>query len=138
LGWNAKRGVKFTTVLNRRLPKDPGDIDVLAWHPDGRIVLLECKDLQFAKTPSEIAKQLYKFRGVPDERGRPDLLGKHLNRVALAAEHSEEFRKHLKLDRVKVEGGLVFANPVPMTFAAARIGREVPLMIFRDLEKHFA
>ncbi|WP_156932724.1 hypothetical protein [Rhizobium sp. IBUN] len=75
--WDARRGGKFSQVLGRGLSEDPGDIDVLAWHLDGRVMLLECEDLQFAKTPSEIAKQLSKFRGKTDEKGRPDLLARH-------------------------------------------------------------
>jgi hypothetical protein len=92
LGWQAKRGEKFSHVLGCKLSEDPGDIDVLAWHPDGCVMLLECKDLQFAKTSSEIAKQLYKFRGKTDEKGRPDLLGKHLKRMELARENKAAFQ----------------------------------------------
>mgnify|MGYP000359325356 CR=1 FL=1 len=137
LGWKAEKGVTFPRILGRKLPTDPGDIDVLAWHPDGRILLLECKDLQFAKTPSEIAKQLAKFRGKRDEKGKPDLLGKHLKRMDLAHEHAAEFQKYLKLNDIRIDGALVFANPVPMTFAADRIGHAVTLLKFADLGATF-
>jgi hypothetical protein len=137
LGWRARRGVRFSNILGYSLPKDPGDIDVLAWHQDGRIMLLECKDLQFAKTPSEIAKQLYKFRGLTDEKGRPDLLAKHLQRVRLARENSHAFGKHLNVNVAALDGGLVFANPVPMTFAAKRIALDVSLTTYEDLETVF-
>lgn len=30
LGWQAKRGAKFSHILGRKLSEDPGDIDVLA------------------------------------------------------------------------------------------------------------
>lgn len=134
LGWQARRGATFSHVLGRKLTPDPGDIDVLAWHPDGRVMLLECKDLQFAKTSSEIAKQLYKFRGKTDEKGRPDLLGKHLNRMELAKQHATAFQTHLKLNNVQIDGALVFANTVPMSFAAERIGHAVTLLTYDQLE----
>ncbi|MDW9533619.1 hypothetical protein RWE87_27400 (plasmid) [Sinorhizobium meliloti] len=136
-GWHARQGVKFPQVLGKPLPEDPGDIDVLAWHQDGRVMLLECKDLQFAKTPSEIAKQLSKFRGKADEKGRPDLLLKHLKRVALAHEHKDAFRSHLKLDRVALDGALVFAHTVPMSFAAERIEHSVTLLTYDQLGEFF-
>lgn len=137
LGWEARRGVKFSHILGRKLSEDPGDIDVLAWHQDGRVMLLECKDLQFAKTPSEIAKQLSKFRGKTDEKGRPDLLGKHLKRMTLARDNVESFRSHLNLSDVTLDGALVFANPVPMTFAAAQIGHAVTLLTYEQLGTAF-
>jgi hypothetical protein len=137
LGWNARRGVKFTEILGKNLEKDHGDIDVLAWHPDGRVRLLECKDLHFAKTVSEIAKQLHKFRGKQDEKGRPDLLRKHLNRLVLARENEGAFRSHLKLPEVDIDAALVFANPVPMTFAAERIQHAIELLTYDELEGAF-
>lgn len=137
LGWQAKRGAKFPHILGRKLPKDPGDIDVLAWHPDGRVILLECKDLQFAKTSSEIAKQLYKFRGKSDERGRPDLLGKHLKRMELAQQNAAAFQSHLNLSDVRIDGALVFAHTVPMSFAAERIGHAVTLLTYDQIEMIF-
>lgn len=137
LGWQAKRGAKFSHILGRKPSEDPGDIDVLAWQPDGRIVLLECKDLQFAKTSSEIAKQLYKFRGKTDEKGRPDLLGKHLKRMELAGENVAAFQSYLQLPEVRIDGALVFANTVPMSFAAERIGHTVTLLTFEQLGAAF-
>jgi hypothetical protein len=100
-------------------------------------MLLECKDLQFAKTPSEIAKQLSKFRGQTDEKGRPDLLAKHLKRVRLANDNRAAFSAHLKLDKVVVDGALVFANTVPMSFAADRIAHAVTLLTYNRLENFF-
>lgn len=137
LGWQAKRSAKFSHILGRKLSEDPGDIDVLAWHTDGRVLLLECKDLQFAKTSSEIAKQLYKFRGKTDERGRLDLLGKHLSRMELARKNAAAFQSHLQLPKVEMDGALVFAHTVPMSFAAERIGHTVTLLTFEQLELAF-
>lgn len=138
LGWQARRGATFPHILGRRLSTDPGDIDVLAWHPCGNIMLLECKNLQFAKTSSEIAKQLHKFRGKIDDKGRPDLLGKHLNRVELAKQNVTEFQKHLGLDNAHIGGALIFANTVPMSFAAERIGHAVTLLTYDQLDRLMA
>jgi hypothetical protein len=118
LGWQTAEGRKFPEILGRGLPTDPGDIDVLAWRWDGRIVLLECKDLQLAKAPSETAKQLSKFRGGVDEKGRPDLLAGHLNQVALAHEHVDGFRRYTGLATGTIEGVVVFSNVVPMLYAS--------------------
>ncbi|MIL09685.1 hypothetical protein BZU93_27890 [Salmonella enterica subsp. enterica] len=136
LGWQARRGAKFSHVFGRKVTPDPGDIDVLAWHPDGHVLLLECKDLQFAKTSSEIAKQLYKFRGKKDEKGRPDLLLKHLNRIELAKQNTTEFEAHLKLKDLKIDGALIFANTVPMSFAVERIGEAVTLLTYDQLDEY--
>ena len=137
LGWHARRGAKFSHILGKSLSEDFGDIDVLAWHSDGRVMLLECKDLQFAKTSSEIAKQLYKFRGKVDDKGRPDLLGKHLKRIGLARANAAAFQSHLNLANVRIDGALVFAHTVPMSFAAERISHTVRLFTYDQLEMEF-
>ena len=133
MGWSAVARKKFSEILGKALPQDPGDIDVLAWRPDGRIVVLECKNLQFARTPSEIAKQLSKYQGAEDERGRPDMLAKHLKRVALAREHVKKFQKYTGVGTGSVEGALVFSNSVPMIFAKQRIENSERHLIFDQL-----
>lgn len=121
LGWSIRRGIKFGEILGQDPDEDPGDIDVLAWREDGRIVLLECKHLQFAKTPSEIAKQLSKFRGEVDTKGRPDRLAKHLRRWAIARQNFEAFANFTGLSDPTINAGLVFSNTVPMQFAVDRM-----------------
>ena len=121
MGWIAVSRKNFSEILGRGLPQNPGDIDVLAWRSDCRIVVLECKDLQFARTPSEIAKQLSKYQGAMDEKGRPDKLAKHLNRVALAKKYVAKFRKYTGVWTGSIEGAVVFSNSVPMLFAKQQI-----------------
>ena len=82
---------------------------------------MECKNLQFAKTPSEIAKQLSKYQGRDDEKGRPDMLAKHLKRVALARKHVTKFQKYTGIGSGSIEGAVVFSKSVPMIFAKQRI-----------------
>lgn len=125
LGWNAKSNVSISSVLGRALDSDLGNIDVLSWRPDGRILLLECKHLIFAKTPSEVAKQLSKFRGIPDERGKPDLLAKHLGRWRVARENKDAFERFAGVSCDIIEAGLVFANTVPMQFAMDKMSEQL-------------
>ena len=53
-----------------------GDIDVLAWNSSKQVQIIECKNLRFARTVSEIAEICNRFRG-----GAKDELGKHINRI---------------------------------------------------------
>ena len=133
-GWKVRTGIKFSEVLGRTPDKNPGDIDVLAWRNDGRVVLFECKRLQFAKTPSEIAKQLVKFRGVVDEKGKPDLLYKHLNRWEIAKRNKSAFSTYTELTNPNIEAGLVFSNTVPMQFAVDKISKKIWVGTVSDLE----
>jgi hypothetical protein len=64
VGWQVETEVRVTKLLSRGFDVDYGDIDVLAWKPElGRVLLLECKDVQHRKTDGEIAEQLLDFRG---------------------------------------------------------------------------
>src|SRR5439155_636693 len=58
LGWNTEREIEMTDVLGRRYDESFGDlrrfgdVDVLAFRDDStRVLIIECKDLQFRKTP---------------------------------------------------------------------------------------
>ena len=134
LGWVAQTSVKFGSVLGYGLAADPGDIDVLAWHPSGRVALLECKKLQFAKTTSEVAKQLFEFRGEINARGKPDRLAKHLARLDLALSHQDAFRAFTNLPSATLEAALVFSNTVPMKFAEGHMRKQVKMLIAGELE----
>lgn len=117
-GWVTKPDLKMTNLLSKGFPRNYGDVDVLAWNRmTGRVLLIECKDLQFRKTMGEIAEQLADFRGELDERGRPDLLRKHLDRHALATEHVTEVRRFTGLTVApQIECHVVFRYPVPVAF----------------------
>ncbi len=135
LGWSAEAEVKITKLLRKGFDRDYGDVDVLAWKPGtARVLLIECKDVQYRKTDGEIAEQLLDFRGELNAEGKPDLLLKHLNRVAMIEQHVPEVMKYVRLDQTpKLEPLLVFKNPVPMKFAWARMEERVPLRLFSDL-----
>lgn len=137
LGWKARHEVKLTEVLGRPLDRNYGDIDVLAWRPDsGRVLAMECKDVQFLKTLGEVAEQLADFRGEVRSDGKPDHLKRHLDRLEVLRANRDSVSKFLKLSPpIEVEGHLVFRNPVPMQFAWDKKARGVQLSLFSDLDR---
>lgn len=135
LGWTVLVSATFGEVLGKAPDEDPGDIDVLAWNSEGRIVLLECKRLKFAKTPSEVAKQLADFRGTIDSRGKPDLLLKHLRRWDLAKARIGQFASFVGIDQPTIEAALVFSNPVPMKYAVDRMSAALWVGTISELGK---
>lgn len=137
LGWQVETEVRITKLLGKGFDADYGDIDVLAWKPElGRVLLIECKDVQHRKTDGEIAEQLLDFRGALNENGKPDLLLKHLRRIELVKTHVPEIIRYLKLSAPPaLEGHLVFKNPVPMKFAWDRMKERVALYLFSELNR---
>ncbi|SDC37274.1 hypothetical protein SAMN05428966_101660 [Massilia sp. PDC64] len=137
LGWQAQPEVAVTKILRRAFPRNFGDVDVLAWDVDsGRVLVMECKDLQFKKTYGEIGEQLNDFRGEVSASGKRDLLRKHLDRVELLCSHQAEVKKYLGISGdIKIESHLVFSNPVPMQFASGTISQSAELHIFDDLDR---
>jgi hypothetical protein len=67
--------------------------------------------------------------------GKPDLLKKHLDRVAVVRARAEEACKFLGIpEGSQIESHLVFRNPVPMQFVLSRSG-QVRISLFADLAK---
>ena len=135
LGWTTRTDIEFPEILGRPLSANPGDIDVLAWKNTGKIIIIECKDLMFAKTAGEMAKQLSEFAGVTIKNGKPDRLLKHLNRVELAKENIDEFRRFTKLPNATIEHALVLANTTPMNFATETIGKKTTVLTVQHLDE---
>jgi len=137
LGWEAEAEVKVTNILGRSLERNYGDVDVLAWRrSSGKVLAMECKDLQFNKTLGEVAEQLSDFRGVMNSDGKRDPLKRHLDRVEILAAHKSEISKVLRLaESFQIEGYLVFKNPVPMRFAWERMASTIKLALFSELDK---
>ncbi|WP_172152450.1 zinc chelation protein SecC [Pseudomonas tumuqii] len=136
LGWETQTEVTLTKILRKALDRNYGDVDVLAWDPvTHRILVMECKDLQFRKTHGEIAEQLTDFAGEVKPNGKPDLLRKHLDRVEVLRAHQVEVCNFLGVDSSsRIESHLVFRNPVPMQHVAGRHKDECTLLTFADLE----
>jgi hypothetical protein len=137
LGWQVDQGVRLTKIVGRRLERDYGDIDVLAWRAaSGRVLAMECKDLQFHKTIGEVAEQLADFRGEIGSDGKPDHLRRHLNRLEVLAAHHAAVSKALNLaSPIQIEGHVVFRNPVPMKFAWDHLSSRVRLSLFDELDR---
>jgi hypothetical protein len=137
LGWNAETEVRVTKLLKKGFERDYGDVDVLAWRADtNRVLLMECKDVQHRKTEGEIAEQLADFRGELDSDGKPDRLLVHLRRIEVISHHPAEVARYVGFSgSPRIEGHLVFKNPVPMKFAWQRMESRVTLHLFSELDR---
>lgn len=135
LGWNTEFDIKLTKVLNSKLDKNYGDIDVLAWRDkDSKVLCIECKYLEFAKTQGEVAKQLYEFRGKYDLKGKPDRLRKHLDRIDLLNDNKLKLRKFInKNNELIIVTILVFSNIVPIAFSKDEIFKDIKIVFFDEL-----
>jgi hypothetical protein len=126
LGWQARANVALTEILNAKLPRNYGDVDVLAWR-DGRVLAIECKDLELAMTIGEIARQLYEFRGETVE-GKPDRLKKHLIRTEVLQQQASAVARFAGIaGAVQIEGWLVLSDLGPINFS--NITAEHPIHI---------
>jgi hypothetical protein len=135
-GWRCEPDYKITKLLGLSLDRDYGDVDALAWDPKtGRVLAIECKDLQFHKTLGEVAEQLSDFRGVIEPDGSRDLLRKHLDRIAVMEKNRALISSRLGLHSTfDLQGYIVFRNPVPMQFAWEEMKEKIKLLIFDQLE----
>jgi hypothetical protein len=135
LGWMTDVDIKVTALLKKGFDKDYGDVDVIAYNPvTKRVLLIECKDVQHRKTPGEIAEQLSDFRGDLGDDGKPDHLLRHLARIDLIKEHTSDLAKHVGFDGPYIEGHIVFKNPVPMKFVWDRLEERISLRLFSELQ----
>jgi len=135
LGWQVEKEITLTKLLGRSLDRDYGDIDVLAWRANSpKVLVIECKDLQFQKTLGEVAEQLADFSGEIRSDGKPDVLRRHLDRLAVLDAHLAFLSEKLGIPSpVQVTGHLVFKNPVPMRFAASKITSKTHMSLFEEL-----
>ena len=123
-GLLAAASVKPSACLNHKATdglKRLGDIDVLAFSPDGKHAwVIEAKDIKLCRTLSETARRLSEYRGLTLPNGKPDNLLRHLNRVAYVRQHAADLAKRNKLPEVPQVHGLVIVDvPQPMTFVIA-------------------
>jgi hypothetical protein len=126
LGWQARANVALTEILNAKLSRNYGDIDVLAWR-DGRVLAIECKDLELAMTIGEIARQLHEFRGETVD-GKPDRLKRHLLRTEVLKLRVADVGRYLRFSSAaKVEAWLIFSDVVPISFS--EISKQHPIRL---------
>ncbi len=116
-GWKVRANIGLPELLNRKTERDWGDIDVLAWRSDRKeVLIIECKDLSFARNYSEIAALLSDYQGLEVE-GEADKLRKHLNRVALLQDNRGQLQRFTGVQEPRVVSCLVCSGVVPMQYA---------------------
>jgi hypothetical protein len=134
-GWQTRIEVNITELLGRGFDRNYGDVDVLAWRPDaGRVLIIECKNVQYRKTYGEIAEQLADFRGEIRPNGKRDELRKHLDRMDLVRQHLDAVERFTGLTNLRdVESHLMFRHPVPMEFALQKMAEKVRVSRFDQI-----
>jgi hypothetical protein len=116
-GWQVRENIKPAEILNCKIDLVFGEIDVLAWRPDHKeVLIIECKDLSLARNYSEIAALLSDYQGVEVE-GKPDKLRKHLNRVKLLQDNCGQLQHFTGVQEPRVVSCLVCSGIVPMQYA---------------------
>ena len=118
MGYEVRTNVRITQISGKEEDEKYGDIDVLAYVPDGsRVLVVECKDLHFAKMLGEVAEELHRFRGVEVD-GKPDDLLRHLRRVRWCASNTDQLAAYLGLSCLpRVEPYLVFSFTSPLGYS---------------------
>jgi len=116
-GWQVRENIGLPELLNRKIERNFGDVDVLAWRADRKeVLIIECKDLSLARNYSEIAALLSDYQGVEVD-GDADKLKKHLNRVALLQDNCGQLRRFTGIQEPLVVSCLVCSGVVPMQYA---------------------
>jgi hypothetical protein len=116
-GWQVRENIGLPELLNRKIERDFGDVDALAWRRDRKeVLIIECKDLSFARNYSEIAALLSDYQGVEVE-GEADKLRKHLNRVAVLQDNHGELQRFTRVQEPRIVSCLVCSGVVPMQYA---------------------
>lgn len=109
-GWQTRTEIPMTQI---GASSDFGDIDVLAWKPNGAILIIECKRLRLARTVAEISEICRRFRGEAK-----DELFKHMRRVNWIETNPSSLNTILGMP-VKpnqIDQRLITNVPVPMRF----------------------
>ena len=111
-GWSVRVEIKLTEL---GAPKNPnlGDIDVLAWRSDGRVMQIECKRLKASRTIAEIALTCGRFRG-----NVGDQLHKHLRRLEWVRGNQASIAKFtgINVEKLVVRHPLLVNRPVPFGY----------------------
>ena len=137
-GWKAGANLSDGQILSRPKKQGFGDVDVLAWNQDqGRVLVVECKDLSFAKTMGEIAWQLSKYKGEVRPNGKPDLLRKHLNRCEEIEESRQALSTFVGFEANAIERVLLMSQATPLQFAKVGDETNVAVVTFREIEPTF-
>lgn len=115
---------------------DLGDIDVLAWHPDTRTILVvEAKDFEVARTPAEMSHEIAKlFIGKRGKKVERATVEKHARRIDWIRDNLATVMTHIEVDAnpgdSTVAGVIVTSDPLVTPLVASSI---VPVIPFADL-----
>ena len=134
-GYEALLEKKVSSLLNKKLDRNWGDVDVLAWKKgEDKVLAIECKDLMFAKTANEVAEQLNQFSGHILPNGERDDLLKHLDRCDFLRQESLRLAQTVEMGNrdVHIRSVFCFSKPVPMQYVAKRFPN-VTFLTIEDL-----
>lgn len=133
-GWTVRENIGLPEVLNQRLDRDYGDIDVLAWRADRvDVLVVESKDLSLARNYSEVAALLADYQG-GERNGKADKLRRHLDRVELVVGNLWRLSKFTDVAEPKVSSWLVCSGIVPMQYAAIEALKHTSVGSIDDLK----
>jgi hypothetical protein len=126
--------------LNQRATEELkalGDIDVLAVGPGGSCVwIVEAKDLKLCRTLGEAARRLSEYRGKLTQKGKPDKLLRHLQRVSYIRKNASALCNRLALSAAPKVCGLVIVNaPQPMEQITSDAGADGTFVMLSDIGK---
>ena len=109
-GWQVRNEVQMTQL---GASAELGDVDVLAWKPNGKIQIIECKRLRLARSVAEVAEICRRFRGEAK-----DELGKHVRRINWIKANPKGLQSIIGFtpDPVRIDDRLVTNTHVPMTY----------------------
>lgn len=117
-GWQVRENIELTAVLNAKLDRDYGDVDVLAWCPGrDQVFVIECKDLSLRRNYSEIAALLSDYQG-GIKNGKPDKLKRHMMRVECATARLHALARFTGVPAPQIRSCMIVAGLVPMQFAS--------------------
>ena len=119
LGWKTRVEVPMTYFGSQ---STLGDIDVVAWHDESRIVyVIECKRLRMDRTIGEVGERLTEYSvGRPGGDGELSALARHLRRLTYVRGDGRERLVGLTQrggQSVDVRSALVTDIPTPMQFS---------------------
>lgn len=138
IGWQAQANLSDGQIFNRKKTQGFGDVDVLAWNPsDGRVMVIECKDLSMDRTISEIAKRLKKYQGEVSDKGRKDDLRKHLDRCEAIEAEKDRVEDYTSMSIHEIKRVLMFSEATPLQFSKITERHKVTLLTFADIKDRF-
>lgn len=136
LGYYVKTEVNVSTIFPKSLlgtAADHGDFDIIAWKKN-KVYLIECKNLQSAKTFKEAAEQLQEFKG-EIRNGKQDSLKKHLNRIEIAKTHKTVLSKYCNLGSdISISSIVLFSKSMPVLYNKVR--EDVEFRYLEDVKEN--